>query len=238
MSPTFSVHFKQPQRHRRTILTNRERVLSHLQCIQKIRPLVVWKIRHRSPHRPPATICKKPLHKAPARLQKMLMRLQRFCFTIKYKKGTSLHLADTFSRAALPTPVHARITGLEVFRAELTEDSGTHNPRLTETTESCLRDETKKDEPLSKLMTTIVQGWLYSRNQVPQPLRPYWPYRDELTIDNGLIYEGAQVMIPQSMQAEMLLKIRTNHFGPESNIRMGREVLFWPGMRQAYVQQL
>ena len=40
-------------------------------------------------------------------------------------------------------------------------------------------------------------------------------------------------MIPQSMQAEMLLKIHANHFGPESNVRMAREVLFWPGMRQA-----
>ena len=58
-------------------------------------------------HQPLETICKKPLHKAPARLQKMLMRLQRYRFTIKYKKGTSLHLADTLSRAALPTPVHA-----------------------------------------------------------------------------------------------------------------------------------
>ena len=92
------------------------------------------------------------------------MRLQRYRFTIKYKKVTSLHLADTLSRAALPTPVHARITGFEVFRAELTEESGTHNPRLTETTESRLRDETKKDEHLSKLMTTIAQGWSDNRN--------------------------------------------------------------------------
>jgi len=128
----------------------------------------------------------------------MLMRLQRYHFTIKYKKGTSLHLADTLSRAALPTPVHARVTGFEVFRTELTEESDTHNPRLTETTESRLRAETRKDEHLSKLMTTIVQGWPDDRNQVPQTLRAYWTYRDELTIDNGLIYKGAQVMIPQS----------------------------------------
>ena len=31
----------------------------------------------------------------------------------------------------------------------------------------------------------------------------------------------------------MLLKIHANHFDPESKIRMAREVLFWPGMRQA-----
>lgn len=184
-------------------------------------------------HQPLETICKKPLHKAPARLQKMLMRLQRYRFTIQYKKGTSLYLADTLSRAALPTPVHARVTGFEVFRTELTEESDTHNPRLTETTESRLRDETKKDEHLSKLMATIAQGWPDDRKQLPQPLRAYWTYRDELTTDNGLIYKGAQVMIPQSMQAEMLLKIHANHFGSESNVRMARDVLFWPGMRQA-----
>ena len=86
---------------------------------------------------------------------------------------------------------------------------------------------------LSKLMATITQGWPDDRKQLPHPLRAYWTYRDELTTEDGLIYKGAQVMIPQSMQAEMLLKIHANHFGPESNVRMAREVLFWPGMRQA-----
>ena len=96
-------------------------------------------------HQPLETICKKPLHKAPARLQKMLMRLQRYSFVIKYKKGTSLHLADTLSRAALPTPTHARVTGFEVFRTALREKCNTHNPRLKENTESRVREETKKD---------------------------------------------------------------------------------------------
>ena len=106
-------------------------------------------------HQPLETICKMSLHKAPAELQKMLMRLQRYCFTIKYKKRTSLYLADTLSRPALPTPLHARVTDFEVFRTELTEESDTHNPRLIETTKSCLRDETKKDDHLSKLIETL-----------------------------------------------------------------------------------
>ena len=40
-------------------------------------------------------------------------------------------------------------------------------------------------------------------------------------------------MVPQSMHKEMLRKIHANHFGAESNIRMAREVLFWPGMRKS-----
>ena len=44
-------------------------------------------------HQPLETIYKKPLHKSPARLQRMLMRLQRYQFSLQYKKGTSLHIA-------------------------------------------------------------------------------------------------------------------------------------------------
>ena len=64
-------------------------------------------------------------------------------------------------------------------------------------------------------------------------LRPYWNYREELSVQNGIIYKGTQVLVPQSMHREMLRKIHANHFGAESNIRMAREVLFWPGMRKS-----
>ena len=69
--------------------------------------------------------------------------------------------------------------------------------------------------------------------QTAVPLRPYWNYRDELSFQNGIIYKGMQVMVPQSMHKEMLSKIHANHSGADSNIRMAREVLFWQGMRKA-----
>ena len=89
----------------------------------------------------------------------MLMRLQRYRFIITYKKGTSLHLADTLSRVALPAPVHAKVTGFEVFRTDLMAEFHNHNPRLKEDTEPRLSEETNKDTTLSKLATTILHGW-------------------------------------------------------------------------------
>ena len=97
-------------------------------------------------HQPLETIYKKPLHKSPAHLQQMLMRLQRYQFSLQYKKGTSLHIADTLSRAALPTPVQENVTGFEVFRLELEHSDNDHNPRLTDVTEELLKSETKKDQ--------------------------------------------------------------------------------------------
>ena len=183
-------------------------------------------------HKPLESIMQKPLNKAPARLQRMMMQLQRYRFKLSYRRGTSLHLADTLSRAALHTPVLAKVTGFDVFRLELA-DGEEHNPGLTNDTENRLRTETRTDSTLSVLYTVITEGWHEDRNQVPEMLRPYWNYRDELSVQNGIIYKGPQVMIPTAMQQEMLIKIHVNHLGAESNIRMAREVLYWQGMRAA-----
>ena len=44
----------------------------------------------------------KPLHTAPARLQRMLLQLQRYNLKFIYRKGTELHIANALSRAYIP----------------------------------------------------------------------------------------------------------------------------------------
>ena len=176
---------------------------------------------------------KKPLNKAPARLQRMIMRLQRYRFKVTYKRGPTLHLADTLSRAPLPHPVAADVTSFDVFRIDMERLEQQRNPGLTENTEHRIREETRKDGIMTSLRHVIIHGWPSDRAHIKESLRPYWNYRDELTLQSGIIYKGTQVMVPQSMQKEMLSKIHANHFGADSNIRMAREVLFWQGMRKA-----
>ena len=114
---------------------------------------------------------------------------------------------------------------------EMESNYNTRNPRLTENTENQLREETSKDTTLNTLFKVIVNGWPRDRASIPEYLRPYWTYRDELSVKNDIIYKGAQVMVPHSMQKDMLRKIHANNFGGESNIRIARKVLFWSGMR-------
>ena len=116
---------------------------------------------------------------------------------------------------------------------EMEHEQNSRNPRLQETTENHLREETSKDVTLATLYKVIVHGWPEDRSVISESLRPYWNFRDELSGQNGIIYKGMQVIVPQSMHKEMLRKIHANHFGAESNIRMAREVLFWPGMRKS-----
>jgi hypothetical protein len=182
---------------------------------------------------PLETILRKPLNKAPVRLQEIMMKLQRYSSKVTYKKGKSMYLADTLSRAALPDPVRAEVTGFEVFRIELAHQANERNASLTKTTEGKLQVEIKRDPILSQLYAMIIKGWPDEKQKVAKELQQYWDYRDELTIQNDIIYKCHQILIPESMQADILSKIHVNHLGAESNIRMAREVLFWPGMRKA-----
>ena len=186
-----------------------------------------------SDHQPLETIFRKPLNRAPARLQRMMMRLQRYSFKVIYKRGTSLHIADTLSRAALPDPVVTDVTGFNVFRLSLEQDFDLPNPRLLSNTEDKLRTAIQADQVMQDLVQIIMKGWPADKRQITTPLHPYWPFRDELSILNGLIYKGQQVLVPPSMYSCMLQRIHLNHSGTDSNMRMAREVLFWPGMKGA-----
>ena len=50
-------------------------------------------------HKPLEEIFKKSLCNAPARLQRLLLRLQRYNLQVRYKEGPLMFIADTLSRA-------------------------------------------------------------------------------------------------------------------------------------------
>ena len=112
-----------------------------------------------------------------------------------------MYLADTLSRAALPDPVRAEVTGFEVFGIEKSKEI-----------------EIKRDPILSQLYAMIIKGWPDEKQKVAKELQQYWNYRDELTIQNDIIYKCHQILIPESMQADMLSKIHVNHLGANPTI--------------------
>ena len=68
---------------------------------------------------------------------------------------------------------------------------------------------------------------------MPTVLLAYWSYRDELSAQNGVLFKGQRVIIPEKMRSEMLRKVHDAHLGQEACLRRARETLFWPGMTAA-----
>ena len=53
--------------------------------------------------------------------------------------------------------------------------------------------------------------------------------RDELTLQDGLIFKASPFVIPRSLHADMKARIHSSHLGTESCLRRARECIYWPG---------
>ena len=52
-----------------------------------------------------------------------------------------------------------------------------------------------------------------SSNQSPECIRPFFPYRDELTVYNGLVLKGNHIVIPNELHNQLLHVIHESHLG-------------------------
>jgi transposase InsO family protein len=83
---------------------------------------------------------------------------------------------------------------------------------------------------LQVLKTIILSGWPETRQEVPIVIRDYWTFREEMTVQNGVIFNRERIVIPKSMRQEMLKRIHSSHLGGESCLQKARDVLYWPNM--------
>lgn len=64
---------------------------------------------------------------------------------------------------------------------------------------------------------------------------PYLNIRDELTVQDGLVFKGERVIIPVTLRKEMKEILHTSHLGEEGTVR-ARECIYWPGMNSDFKQ--
>lgn len=174
-----------------------------------------------SDHKPLEMISLKNLVAAPPRLQRMLLQLQEYDLTIKYKPGREMHLPDGLSR--LPNSASRNPIPLDVHVdfVQFSED------KLTE-----LKRETAKDRELVELISIITEGWPDRQNQAPPALRPYWSYRDELSVEDGLVLKGNRIIIPPNMQQYILKCLHEAHQGSEKCKLRAKECVFWSNINK------
>ena len=100
-----------------------------------------------------------------------------------------------------------------------------------------IKAETEADPTLSVLCAFVAHGCPSDKSQVPTALRHYYPLRDELAVYHGVLYKSHKVLISVKLQSTMLKKLHHGHQGGESMIRWAREVMYWPAMQAAILQE-
>ena len=63
-------------------------------------------------------------------------------------------------------------------------------------------------------------------------MRKYWEYRDELSIENGLILKGERVVISETERGDIIERIHQVHQGVEKCQLRARLCVFWPNVNK------
>ena len=125
-------------------------------------------------------IMKKPLDRAPKRLQGMPVRALTYDIKVQYLKGNDMFLRTLLVEPPFPTPVFTTKRNLEPSMPHkylLMPDV-----RIRE-----IRQHTNDDLALQLLKQTIQEGWPDHQSALPPLVVPYFSIRDELAVTDGLV---------------------------------------------------
>ena len=101
---------------------------------------------------------------------------------------------------------------------------------ITEQRLQQIKEYTSSDEHLQQLRAVIMDGWPTEKKDLPHQVAPYFPYRDELSVQDGLVFRGERVVIPTDLRQTLKERVHSSHLGIEGCLRRARECLFWPNM--------
>ena len=59
---------------------------------------------------------------------------------------------------------------------------------------------------------------------------PFWNFRDELSVGDGLVLKGQHIMLPKSLHAAALEQIHYAHQGAEKCMLRAKAAVFWCGI--------
>ena len=174
--------------------------------------------------KPLVSIYKKHMVEILPRIQRLIVRSFPYQpFDIQYRRGREIPLADALSRVT-PTPVEEDGIQLPIVAVNLI----TSNIPMSSTEIELIHEESSKDPTLNLLRHYIHMGWPVDRRTLPCELHTFWNYREDLSMENGLITKGARLVIPSTLRRKVLEQIHEGHLGIEKCMLKARDSVFWP----------
>ena len=76
-----------------------------------------------------------------------------------------------------------------------------------------MHEVTQADDTFAILKYTIQKGWPSNIKELPSKIQAFWTFKEEMTIEDGLILKGSRIVIPSQKQTEILKLIHEGHLG-------------------------
>lgn len=159
-----------------------------------------------------------PVQASP-RVVRWALKLSAYKYELVYKPGKELGHADALSRLPLPTDTIALPRPADIF---LLEEA---YPRLL--SPGVVAQATRNDPVLGHVVLAVMKG--ESLPVVPE-WSPFNTRSSELSLHEGCLLWGSRVVIPRSLQAQVLGVLHASHPGIEKSKMIARSHVWWSGI--------
>ena len=164
--------------------------------------------------KPLVSIFRKHMIDVSPRIQRITIRAWQYEFEPQHIAGKNNVISDALSRV---TPLEFQDSNAEkdILAVNFLQYSSIEEREKDE-----VLQETLKDKELQSLKHYISTGWPSKRSQIPPILHPYWNFRDELTIESGILMKNSKILIPETQKQKYLRQIHqdikeSKHADPE-----------------------
>ena len=171
--------------------------------------------------KPLVSIFRKHMIDVSPRIQWIAIHAWQYQFEPQYISSKMNVILDALLRVT-PLDFEDRNVDKEVLAVNVLTYTAIEEREKTE-----LLNETDKDAELQALKMVISKGWPKKRRSLAPNLQPYWNYRDELTIEDGILMKGQKIIIPTSLKQQYISKIHAGHTGIGSCLKKAWEFVFW-----------
>jgi len=144
---------------------------------------------------------------------------------VTYQRGAEMHIADALSRAHLEG--QPSVCAIQFQDVEAAEELSVLPERL-----QAIKAATASDVVLQSLSEVVKQGWPEERSKLKPELYPYFHIRDEITIQNGLLFKSNRAFVPSSLRHDVMRRIHSGHLGIQACLRRAGDNVYWPRMNE------
>ena len=154
----------------------------------------------------------------------MLLKLTKYDLDVRYIPGKQQTISDCLCRAPVNVTESTNIND-EQIEINLVDRLGLDNDTLSK-----FRVQTSADEASIVVMDYVLKRWLSAKDETDELAREYWSFREEWSVEDGLLFRSDRIVVPPAMRAKILDEIHGAHMGESKSLSFARDYVFWPAM--------
>jgi hypothetical protein len=154
-----------------------------------------------------------------ARMQRYALILAAHDYNIVYKSTKKHTNADGLSRLPLGNTVNYVEDIVDLFHTA-------HLDQLPVTT-AAIKKATRRDPVLARVYEATMNGW---PEQSPEGLTAFHSRRAEISLHQDCLMWGIRVIVPSTLQKQVLDELHTGHLGVVKMKSLARSYVWWPGI--------